>query len=109
MGKQSTPSPVEVRLHAALKDVLAHARGELELKTTRVFVDPPEYDAKALTKLRRRADLSQNAFARLLGVTPKTLQSWEQGTRRPSRPARRLLQIYEDHPEVFHVRETVGG
>jgi transcriptional regulator with XRE-family HTH domain len=55
--------------------------------------------------------MTQAQFARLLAVSIKTLQSWEQGVRKPSRPTMRLLQVF-DSPEEFRsvlsVLETRG-
>lgn len=45
--------------------------------------------------------LSQTQFARLLGVSIRTLQQWEQGRRHPTGPARRLLAIAEKRPDVL--------
>ena len=50
--------------------------------------------------------MSQAVFARLLNVSTKTVQSWEQGVRTPSHASRRLLQIYSQHPEA--VCQSVG-
>jgi putative transcriptional regulator len=48
---------------------------------------------------RRKMGLSQAKFAHLLGVSPRTLQEWEQGRREPSGAARTLLRVAERHPE----------
>ncbi|MGO9261953.1 MAG: helix-turn-helix domain-containing protein [Bryobacteraceae bacterium] len=37
--------------------------------------------------IRERTSLSQSEFARLIGVSVKTLQNWEQHRRRPTGPA----------------------
>jgi putative transcriptional regulator len=42
--------------------------------------------------------MSQAMFARLLNVSPKTVQSWEHGTRKPSQAALRLIQVFEQNP-----------
>jgi putative transcriptional regulator len=52
-------------------------------------------------KIRAHLQLSQAAFAGLMGVSLRTVQDWEQGRRRPSGPAEALLRIAEQHPEVF--------
>lgn len=51
--------------------------------------------------IRMKLNLSQSAFAGLMGVSVRTLQDWEQGRREPQGPAVALLRIAEQHPEVF--------
>lgn len=48
-----------------------------------------------------KLEMSQSAFADLMGVSVRTLQDWEQGRREPQGPAMALLSIAEQHPEVF--------
>ena len=50
--------------------------------------------------------MSQGVFAKMLFVSAKTVQSWEQGTRVPSKASRRLIQIFAQRPGV--VCEVVG-
>ncbi|RLA43057.1 MAG: transcriptional regulator [Gammaproteobacteria bacterium] len=70
-------------------------RGALKLRTTELS-EPS--DPKVI---RSKLNLSQSAFAGLLGVSMRTLQDWEQGRRCPQGPAVALLRIAEQHPEVF--------
>jgi putative transcriptional regulator len=63
----------------------------------RIRVDVPD-DVKAI---REKLNLSQSAFAALLGVSLRTLQDWEQGRRKPQGPACSLLRIVNQHPEVL--------
>jgi putative transcriptional regulator len=72
------------------------------LKTTVAELpdEPPEIDAPTLVAIRDQSRMSQAVFARLLNVSSKTVQSWEQGLRTPSHAARRLIQIYSQHPEA---------
>ena len=58
------------------------------------------YKAGEVAAIRKRRQLSQSEFAVYLGVNVKTLQSWEQGVRMPSKPTMRLLQVFDD-PEAF--------
>jgi putative transcriptional regulator len=51
--------------------------------------------------IRAKLNLSQSAFAGLMGVSLRTVQDWEQGRRKPSGPAEALLRIAEQKPEVF--------
>ena len=50
---------------------------------------------------RMRMGLSQQDFAELLGVSPRTLQDWEQGRREPTGAARMLLKVAVKHPGVL--------
>ncbi len=61
----------------------------------RVITVPP------VSETRARVGLSQSEFARLLGVSVRTLQEWEQGRRAPSGPARMLLAIAHRNPKAL--------
>ena len=50
--------------------------------------------------LRERIGLSQSEFARLVRVSIKTLQNWEQRRCNPTGPAAALLKIVATAPEV---------
>ena len=90
------------RLAAGLSDGIEHERGARALQVTVITVpDPPRcFTADEVRLIRSRYGMSQAGFARLLYVSPKTVQSWEQGTRRPRQSAARLLQFIE-RPELL--------
>ena len=77
--------------HEILAGVRQLKRGEFG----RVTNLPP------VAEIRHRTGLSQAEFARLLGVSLRTLQEWEQGRRSPSGPARTLLTIAYNNPRVL--------
>lgn len=52
-------------------------------------------------EIRKKLNLSQAAFAGLMGVSVRTIQDWEQSRREPSGPAKSLLRIAEQYPDVF--------
>jgi putative transcriptional regulator len=52
----------------------------------------------AVSDVREGTGLSQSQFARLLGVSVRTLQEWEQGRRAPSGAARTLILIAAKNP-----------
>ena len=54
-------------------------------------------DVKAL---RERIGLTQAEFSRMIGVSIKTLQNWEQGRREPEGPAKALLRVVEKEPQA---------
>ena len=86
------------RLQESMQETLAWANGEIELRTTYLTLPdpPPTYDAARVRTLRAELGFSQPHFSRLLNVSPKTVQSWEQGTRVPSQASARLLQLIEN-------------
>jgi putative transcriptional regulator len=51
-------------------------------------------------RVREEIGLTQYEFARLMRVSVKTLQNWEQHRRTPSGPAAALLQIVSAAPEI---------
>jgi putative transcriptional regulator len=55
----------------------------------------------AIAEARARSGLSRQKVAELLGVSPRTLQEWEQGRRHPSSAARSLLAIAARRPDVL--------
>lgn len=58
-------------------------------------------DRTLVAEARAKTGLSQEKFATLLGISPRTLRDWEQGRRTPSGAAQTLLRIAAKHPEVL--------
>lgn len=55
----------------------------------------------SVSAIRESTGLTQAEFAKLLGVSVRTLQEWEQGRRAPSGAARTLLLIAAKNPRVL--------
>jgi putative transcriptional regulator len=56
---------------------------------------------RSVAQIRESIGLSQQHFARLLGVSIRTLQEWEQGRRSPSGAARTLLLLAGQNPKIL--------
>ncbi len=54
-----------------------------------------------IVEARLKSGLSQSEFAKLLGVSKRTLQEWEQGRREPTGAAKSLLKIAVKRPDVL--------
>lgn len=79
-----------------INEIKQFKKGKATLRTHELSEpSPPEV-------IRLKLNMSQSAFAGLLGVSVRTLQDWEQGRRDPQGPAIALLRIAEQHPEVFN-------
>ena len=59
-----------------------------------------EFTPLDIKKIRAKLHTSQREFAYMIGVSIATLQNWEQGRRKPDGPARALLKIAAENPEV---------
>jgi putative transcriptional regulator len=55
----------------------------------------------SIAATREKIGLSQSRFARLLGISVRTLHHWEQGSRTPSGAAQVLLRVAALHPEAL--------
>jgi putative transcriptional regulator len=62
---------------------------------------PQPMSSREIARIRKRLNYSQAIFARMLNVSTKTVQAWEQGARVPSDAALKLLTIAKKHPEVL--------
>ena len=91
----------ESELIGSMKEALAHAKGKLTLKTTRVPAPVESMSPKRVATIRRKLKASTPVFAAYLNVTADTVRGWEKNRRAPSGPALRLLQIAEREPEVL--------
>jgi putative transcriptional regulator len=58
------------------------------------------FQAEDVRAIREKLDKSQSEFAHMIGVTVSTLQNWEQGRRRPQGPARALLVVAGQEPDL---------
>jgi putative transcriptional regulator len=67
-----------------------------QMKASRVYSFRPA-DIKSI---RSKLGKSQSEFALMIGVSTATLQNWEQGRRVPDGPARALLKVAAERPEV---------
>jgi putative transcriptional regulator len=103
MTETSDRMTVFEQIKAGLEDSIAYSRGELSLATTDLPAPPPKAEPRDVVGLRKSFKMSQAVFAAMLNVSPKTVQSWEQGAREPSDAALRVLQIVRERPDVVNM------
>jgi len=74
---------------------------KLTRRSLRLPEQPHDMSSSDIVKLRTDIlHLSQHVFARLLNVSPKTVQAWEHNINKPSGPALRLLWLVKKQPDV---------
>jgi putative transcriptional regulator len=76
-------------------------------KVTIKIKEIPEYNEEKVLSLRRELEMTQTSFAFVLGVSPRTVESWEQGRTKPKKNSERLMSIIEEHPEIIDEIITV--
>ncbi len=85
------------KLIESIKEAGSIKRGSKKTGRTVHFKTP---NIKAI---RSKLKISQSDFALMLGVSPRTIQNWEQGRREPEGPAKALLIVAQKNPEaVLH-------
>ena len=93
-----------MNIHDEILAELRELNGDLSSlrTTTRTYTPIPPiktYSPTEIKSLREQGRYTQTIFGNLLGVSPKTVQSWEAGTNKPSGTALRLFQILEHNPQ----------
>jgi putative transcriptional regulator len=89
-------------LHASLRDALAYEDGrQVDLRATELPPAPRKLRPRDIREIRKALNASQTLFATFLNVSPNTIRSWEQGTRRPQGADLKLLAIAEKNPQVL--------
>jgi putative transcriptional regulator len=96
-SKSKPLGKAELAAYEATRDLAAELLQSVrEMKAGHVqLVSSPVIEA------RKRTGLSQSQFAKLLGVSVRTLQGWEQGRKQPSGAARTLLAIASTNPKAL--------
>jgi putative transcriptional regulator len=107
MAKNYESMSVFEQIKAGLEESIAHVRGEINLPTTVLPEPPPPAKPQHVARLRKKLNMSQSVFAATLNVSPRTVQSWEQGLRTPNQASLRLIQVLEMDPNL--IRLIFGG
>lgn len=92
-------------LRQSLCDHADHLEGKkkLTLRVTSLVLPAPVKGIKSkdIAGIRQKLNVSQPVFAALLNVSLATARSWEQGTRKPSGAALRLLDLARERPSIL--------
>lgn len=85
-------------IHETAKDL--YDAGTMDTQTMREFDAlclPPvkKYTPNQIRRIRRDNKASQAVFAAYLNTSPSTVQKWEQGAKKPSGLALRLLNLVD--------------
>lgn len=83
------------RLLASVNEANDIIKGKKEPTRKFIFEEPNPKD------IRGKLSLTQEKFAELMNISVHTLRNWEQGRRNPEGPAKVLLNIVKNYPEIL--------
>lgn len=105
MKTKSKKVDIQFDAAALVERLEGFAAGKISAREHMVKLPPPIrlIPAKEIRAIRTRLGFTQTEFAVLLNVPTVTAISWENGTRKPSGAALRLLAVAKIHPEALQV------
>jgi putative transcriptional regulator len=82
-------------LKEGLEQAIEYEKGNKSAaRSTKIVIEPiPEYSKIDIKNIRKELQMTQWTFADFIGVSKKTVEAWECGTRKPTGSAKRLMQI----------------
>jgi putative transcriptional regulator len=92
-----------------LTEAADYQHGNIRARKTKLTIKPVDtFNHNDIKQIHQKTGLSQVIFAGSLGVSPKTVEAWENGRNKPEGASRRLLEIVRDDPEFLRRFQTEG-
>ncbi len=89
-------------LQQSIQEIKFHQKGKLTLRQYKVKKTArPQVTAELVRKTRENLHLSRGVFAHQLGVSPRTLEKWEQGASKPNDQAATLILLVRKYPDTL--------
>ena len=85
-------------LMEGLEEAVAYGHGRAKATTVARLRSLPDINVAAT---RKALNLSQKAFASVLGVSTRTVEAWEAGRANPSPTARNLMYLIASDPSLI--------
>ena len=84
----------------AMQELVDYSEGKIDLRTSRLNITPvcDAISADEIKSVRKTLGMSQGVFATVMGVSKKTVESWEAGRYNPDGAARRLISVMQKDP-----------
>jgi putative transcriptional regulator len=85
-----------------LAEATDYQKGKNTARKMKLTIKPvATFNTDYIKQIRQKTGLSQVVFANSLGVSPKTVEAWENGRNKPEGASRRLLEIVRDDPDFL--------
>ena len=86
-------------IKTGINEAIEYEKGNLKAKKTTLTISPLEtFTSAEIKEIRNRTGLTQVLFAKFMGVSVKTVESWEAGRNHPDGAACRLLTLTKENP-----------
>jgi len=84
----------------AMQELIDYSENKIDLRITRLNISPvcDTISVEEIKAIRKKLGMSQSVFALVLGVSKRTVESWEVGRYTPDGAARRLISILQSDP-----------
>lgn len=94
-------------IKTVLNEAIEYEKGNLKAKSTTLSVEPvSKFTSSEIKSIRNSTGLTQNLFAKFMGVSVKTVEAWEAGRNHPDGAACRLLYLTKCDP-LFPVNSGI--
>jgi len=93
-------SKIGQELIESMQELLDYSEGKIDLRTSKLSISPvcDTITVEDIKETRKKLGMSQGVFAIVIGVSKKTVESWEAGRYTPDGAARRLISIMQADP-----------
>jgi putative transcriptional regulator len=86
-----------------------HREGRLTLRTHLEPIALPVLAPDIVRETREALKMSRQVFAFKLGISPRTLERWEQGRSKPNEQAAALIWLVRKYPDTLERLESLSA
>jgi len=102
--RKSIKEAIGTTVQDMLKSGFKSSFTQKELNSIGVKIPEIVITSTQIKKIRKKKNLSQTVFAKLLNVSPSSVRQWEQGKRIPTGSTKVLLELLDMSPHILDYR-----
>ena len=99
--RKSIKEAIGTTIQDMLKSGFESSFTQKELNSLGVKISEVVITSTQIKKIRKKRNLSQTVFAKLLNVSPSSVRQWEQGKRIPTGSTKVLLELLDMSPHIL--------
>jgi putative transcriptional regulator len=94
-------SEVSEGIMRGLQEAVEYSKGNLDARKIKKTFNPVKesYSPVEIKEIRNTLGMTRGMFAMVIGVSQKTVESWEAGRYSPDGAARRLISVLQQDPQ----------